>query len=133
MASPGDSGDDHSSETQGAASATGGTCGGHGGHDHAHAHAHHGHANSVGTGHVGQGCGSDSGGGVRGKSAAVRVPAQADGGENDAAEEIPKALEVLRRAKAACRVAEAACLLHEGRVAQSTEVLRELLFEVGWL
>ncbi|CBN76531.1 conserved unknown protein [Ectocarpus siliculosus] len=129
VVSPGDTGDNHGSATQGAAGATGGTCCGHGGHDHAHAHAHHGHAHSVDTGHVGQGCASDSGGGVRGKSAATGVPAQADGRENDEPEEIPKALEVLRRAKAACRVAEAACLLRGGRVAQSTEVLRELLFE----
>lgn len=135
VVSPGDTGDNHGSETQGAAGATGGTCCGHGGHDHAHAHAHahHGHAHSVDTGYVGQGCASDSGDGVRGKSAATGVPAQADGRQNDEAEEIPKALEVLRRAKAACRVAEAACLLRGGRVAQSTEVLRELLFEVRWL
>ncbi|CAN0167291.1 unnamed protein product [Ectocarpus sp. 12 AP-2014] len=131
VVSPGDTGDYHSSQTQGAAGATGVTCCGHGGHDHAHAHAHahHGHTRSVDTGHVGQGCASDSGGGVRGKSDATDVPAQADGRENDEAEEIPKALEVLRRAKSACRVAEAACLLRGGRVAQSTEVLRELLFE----
>ncbi|CAB1097183.1 unnamed protein product [Ectocarpus sp. CCAP 1310/34] len=131
VVSPGDTGDNHSSETQLAPGATGETCCGHGGHDHAHAHAHahHGHAHSVDTGHVGQGCASDSGGGVRGKSAATRVPAQAVGRENDGAEEILKALEVVRRAKAACRVAEAACLLRGGRVAQSTEVLRELLFE----
>ncbi|CAM9176108.1 unnamed protein product [Ectocarpus sp. 12 AP-2014] len=131
VVSPGDTGDNHRSETQGAAGATGGTCCGYGGHDHTHAraHAHHGHAHSVGTGHVGQGCASDGGGGVRGESAAVGVPTQADGRKNDEAEEIPKALEVLRRAKAACRVAEAACLLRGGRVAQSTEVLRELLFE----
>ncbi|CAM9205007.1 unnamed protein product [Ectocarpus sp. 4 AP-2014] len=129
VVSPGDTGDKHSSQSQGAAGATGGTCCGHGGHDHAHAHAHHEHAHSVDTRHVGQGCASDSGGGVRGKSAATDVPARADGRENDEAEEIPKPLEVLGRAKAACRVAEAACLLRGGRVAQSTEVLRELLFE----
>lgn len=49
----------------------------------------------------------------------------------DAVKERERAMRVLRRARAMCRVAEGGCFLRKGRAAQATEVLRDLLLEVG--
>lgn len=105
-----------------------GTCCGGGGPDHSHSHAHahahepHGKAHGGSGDHAGARCAADRGGGAsegrRGEE------------EEGAQKEMAGALEVLRQAKAACRIAEAACLLRGGRAAESTETLRNLLFEV---
>lgn len=55
------------------------------------------------------------------------------GGEEGDREVAVRAAEVLRRAKVSCRVAEGTCLRLGGRVAEATEALRDLLFEVSLL
>ncbi|CAM9337211.1 unnamed protein product [Scytosiphon promiscuus] len=50
-------------------------------------------------------------------------------GEEGARVEMAEVLGVVRRAKTVCRVAEGACLVRGGRVAESTETLRKSLFE----
>lgn len=110
----------------------GGGCGG-GGHDHSHAHAHHGHAHGDGGELAGARCDAHSGSGgwaVLDKSAAKGAGAVRGEEEESARKEMAGVLEVLQRAKTACRVSEGACLLRGGRVAESTEALRKLLFEV---
>lgn len=111
--------------------------GGSGGHDHSHAHAHHGrHAHGV-SGERAGAKRDDARSGSGGGGVIPDKPAEGLGGgalrgeeEEDARKEMVGVLDVLRRAKTACRVAEGKCLLRGGRVAESTETLRRLLFEV---
>lgn len=116
-----------------------GCCSGGGGHDHSHAHAHHGrHAHGGSDERAGPKCGDAH----RGSGEGVVSDKPAEGGvrgalrgeeEEGAKKEMVGVLDVLRRAKTACRVAEGACLLRGGRVAESTETLRRLLFEVLYI
>lgn len=107
-----------------------------GGHDHSHAHAHH----HGGSGEP-AGANCDARGGSRGRFVLDKSAAAGGGAmgreeeEEGARKEMGEVLEVLRRAKTTCRVTEGACLLRGGRVAESTETLRILLFEVNnsWL
>eukprot|EP00903_Cladosiphon_okamuranus_P007191 g6982.t1 len=104
-----------------------GTCCGGGGHEHSRAHAHaHAHTHTHAHAHSGS---VDNRGG---RNAADWGEGSPDGRreeEESAKKEMAGALEVLCGAKAACRVAEAACQLRAGRAAESTETLRNLLFE----
>eukprot|EP00752_Nemacystus_decipiens_P001327 g1317.t1 len=131
-ASTDDDGDTHAQAGGGGHNASGTCCGG-GGHDHSHAHAHAheppGHTHGGSGGHGGARCAGDKGGGGVGIEKSGGAPEGRREEEEAARREMAAALEVLRRARAACRVAEAACLLRGGRTAESTETLRDLLLE----
>lgn len=127
-----DGGDDDSHaqvQAGGGSSDASGTCCGGGGQDHSHAHAHHGHAHGGNGERAGTRCADGGGGGGVGIDAAGALGGRREE-EEGARKEMTGGLEVLRRAKAACRVAEGACLRRGGRAAESTDTLRNFLFEV---
>lgn len=132
---PDDGQDEHAPGEGGSSTTTcsgGGDGGGKGcdGHDqtHSHSHGHHGHAPSAQDGVALTGPASGRGGGGTGGGGDDAAVA---GGREGEVKAMARAMTVVRRAKATCRVAEGACLLRGGRAAEATEALRDLLFEVG--
>lgn len=131
----GDTGDATGTCCGGAAGSTGG------GHDHGHANAHaHSHQGHDHHGRDEQACPAPrsstgcAGSAVVGGDAGVKT--RAGSGTTRAREEDAKrvaegAMGVLQRAKVVCVVAEGDCLLRDGRAAQATEALRDLLLEVS--
>lgn len=107
-----------------------------GGHDHAHAHAHaHAHHGHGHRDRDQQPCPAPSAGcagGAVGHAGAIMGAGGASRARKEDARKVAAgAMGVLRRAKVVCVVAEGDCLLGDGRAAQATEALRDLLLEVS--